>query len=102
MTNFKNFIAELKKFAEQFASKNNVKKTEIKMTWSSSSDDENDVIEVNEDEKTLRRFKKTENFDELNAVVKERNDCKNTKYESDEERAQDKNKEMKNFIVLDD
>ena len=32
LASFKNFIAELKKFAKKFVSKNNVKKTKVKMT----------------------------------------------------------------------
>ena len=72
------------------------------MTWSLSSDDEDDVVKVDEDEKTLHKFKKAKNFNELNAVVKEENDYKNTKYESDEKKVQDESKEMKNFIVLND
>ena len=60
------------------------------------------MIKVNEDEKTLRKFKKTKNFNKLNAIVKEKNDYENTKYESDEKKAQDESKEMKNLIVLND
>ena len=44
------------------------------------------MIKINEDEKTLRKFKKAKNFDELNAVVKEENDYENTKYENDEKK----------------
>ena len=72
------------------------------MTWSSFFNDEDDVIKVDEDEKTLRRFKKTKNFDELNVIVKEENDYESTKYESDEKKVQDESKEMENFIVLND
>ena len=60
------------------------------------------MIKVDEDEKIFRRFKKAENFDELNIIVKEKNDYKNTKYENNEKRIQDKGKRMKNFIVLND
>ena len=74
----------------------------MKIIWLSSSDDEDDVVKVDEDEKTLHKFKKAKNFNELNAVVKEENDYKNTKYESDEKKVQDESKEMKNFIVLND
>ena len=74
----------------------------MKMIWSSFSDDENDVIKVGENEKILRRFKKAKNFDELNVVVKKENDYENTKYENDEEKAQNESKEMKNLIVLND
>ena len=74
----------------------------MKMIWTSSSDNKNDVIEVNEDEKNFRKFKNIKNFDELNAAVKEENNYKNTKYENDEKRAQDKSKKMKNLIILDD
>ena len=57
LTSFKDFIAELKKFAEQFVNKNNIKNAKIKMTWSSFSDDEDDVINIDEDERIFRRFK---------------------------------------------
>ena len=60
------------------------------------------MIEVDEDEKTLRKFKKAEDFDELNAAVKEENDYKNTKYENDEKRAQDESREIENLIILND
>ena len=74
----------------------------MKIIWLSSSDDEDDVVKVSEDEKILRKFKKAKNFDELNAVVKEENNYENTKYESDEKKAQDKGKEVENLIVLND
>ena len=57
------------------------------MIWSSFSDDEDDVIKINKDENFFRKFKKAKNFNELNAAVKEENDYKNTKYESDEKGA---------------
>ena len=44
------------------------------------------MIKVNENEKILRKFKKAENFDELNAIVKKENDYENTKYESNEKK----------------
>ena len=44
------------------------------------------MIKVDEDKKTLRKFKKAKNFNELNAAVKEKDDYKNTKYESDEKK----------------
>ena len=44
------------------------------------------MIKVNEDEKILRRFKKAENFNELNVVMKKKNDYKNMKYESNEKK----------------
>ena len=102
LTSLRNLIAKLKKFAEQFVNKNNVKETKMKMIWLSSFDDEDDVVKVDEDEKILRKFKKTKNFNELSAAVKEKNDYENTKYESDEKKAQDENKRMKNLIVLND
>ena len=60
------------------------------------------MIEVDKDEKNFRRFKKTKNFDKSNAVVKEENNYKSTKYESDEKKVQDKRRRMKNLIVLND
>ena len=72
------------------------------MIWLSFSDDEDNVIKVNENEKILRRFKKAKDFDKLNIVVKERNDYKNTKYKSNEKEVQDESREMKNLIVLND
>ena len=89
----KDFIAKLKKFAKQFVSKNNVKEIKIKTTWSSFFDDEDDVIKVNENEKILRKFKKAKDFDELNVIMKEKNDYENTKYESDEKKVQNESRE---------
>ena len=72
------------------------------MTWNSFSNNEDDVIEINEDNKILRKFKKAENFNELNAVVKEKNDYESMKYESDEKKVQDEDRKIKNLIVLND
>ena len=58
------------------------------------------MIKINENEKTLRRFKKAKSFNELNVVVKKENDYKSTKYENDEKKAQNEKREMKNLIVL--
>ena len=58
------------------------------------------MVEVGEDEKTLRRFKKAEDFDELNAAVKEGDDYENTKYESDEKKVQNEGGGMENPIIL--
>ena len=86
MISFEDFIAKLSKFAKQFINKNNVKETKVKIIWSLSFNNENNVIKVSENEKILRKFKKAKNFDELNAVVKEENNYKNTKYESNEKK----------------
>ena len=102
LAGFKDLFEELKRFAEQFAIKDNVKDAEVEMAWSSFSKDEDDLIEVSEDEKTLRRFKKAEDFDELGALVEEGDDYWSTEYESDEEGAQDEGRGVENFIVLDD
>ena len=72
----------------------------MKMTWSLFSDDEDDVVKVSEDEKTLHKFKKAENLNELNVVVKKENDYENMKYENDEKKVQDESKGIKNLIVL--
>ena len=55
-----------------------------------------------ENKKVLRKFKKAKNFDKLNAAVKEESNYKNTKYESNEKKVQDKDRRMKNFMILND
>ena len=60
------------------------------------------MIKVDEDKKILRKFKKAENFDELNVIVKRENEYESMKYENDKKKAQDENEEMKNLIVLND
>ena len=48
-------------------------------------------MKINENEKILRKFKKKNNFDNLNIAIKENNDYKNIKYKTNENKIQKKN-----------
>ena len=59
LTNSQNSMKELKKFVEEFATAKNAKNAKMKMTWNDfSDDDDDDFMKINENEKTLRKFKK--------------------------------------------
>ena len=96
-------MKELKKFVEEFASAENAKNAKMKMTWNDSfDDDDDDFVKINENEKTLRKFKKKDDFDDLNAAVKESDDYESIEYETDEKKIQKKNKTVENFIIIDE
>ena len=59
-------------------------------------------MKISENEKTLRKFKKEDDFDDLNAAVKENDDYENTEYETNEENVQKKGKTAENFITIDE
>ena len=75
----------------------------MKMTWDDFFDDDDDnFVKINENEKTLRKFKKKDDFDDLNAVIKKNDDYKNIEYETNEENVQKKDKTVENFIIIDE
>ena len=41
-------------------------------------------MKIDENEKTFRKFKKENDFDDLSAAIKENDDYKNIEYETDE------------------
>ena len=96
-------MKELKKFAEKFASAENAKNAKMKMTWNDfSDDDDDDFVKINEDEKTLYKFKKKNNFDDLSVAIKESDDYESIKYKTNEKKIQKKNKIVENLITIDE
>ena len=59
-------------------------------------------MKINENEKILRKFKKKNNFDDLNAAIKKSDDYENIEYEMNEKKIQKKNKIVENFIIIDE
>ena len=59
-------------------------------------------MKIDENEKILRKFKKKDNFDDLNAAIKKDDDYKNIKYETNEKKIQKKDKIVENFIIIDE
>ena len=75
----------------------------MKMIWNNSSDDDDDdFVKINENEKILRKFKKKNDFDDLNTAIKENDDYKNIEYEMNEKNVQKKNKTAENLIIIDE
>ena len=73
------------------------------MTWNDSSDDDDDdFVKIDENEKIFRKFKKKNNFDDLNAAIEENDDYENIEYETDEKNVQKKNKTVENLITIDE
>ena len=68
----------------------------------SSDDDDDDFVKINENEKTFRKFKKKNDFDDLSAAIKKDDDYENIKYKTNEEKVQKKNKIVENFIIIDE
>ena len=96
-------MKKLKKFAEKFASAENAKNAKMKIIWDDfSDDDDDDFVKISEDEKTLRKFKKEDDFDDLNAAIKESDDYENIEYETNEKKIQKKNKTVENLITIDE
>ena len=103
LTDFQDSMKKLKKFAEKFATTENAKNAKVKMTWDDfSDDDDDDFIKVNEDEKIFRKFRKKNDFDDLNAAIKKSDDYKNIEYETNEKNVQKKSKTVENFIIIDE
>ena len=59
-------------------------------------------MKIDEDEKIFRKFRKKNDFDDLNAAVKEDDDYKNIEYEMNEKNVQKKGKTVENFITIDE
>ena len=67
LAGFKDPIDELKRFAKEFVTKHNAKETEI------------DFVKIAENEKTIRKSKKEDDFDDLGDAVEEGDDYDSTK-----------------------
>ena len=75
----------------------------MKIIWNNSSDDDDDdFVKINENEKILRKFKKKDDFDDLNVAIKESDDYKNIEYETNEKKIQKKDKIAENLIIIDE
>ena len=72
-------MKKLKKFVEKLASANNAKDIKVKIIWN-FFDNKKDFVKIAKNEKNLYKFKKKENFNDLNIVVKENNNYDNMKY----------------------
>ena len=48
------------------------------------------------------KFKKKNDFDNLNVAIKKNDDYKNIEYEMNEKKIQKKNKIVENFIIIDE
>ena len=59
-------------------------------------------MKINENEKTLCKFKKKNDFDNLNAAIKKNNDYENIEYEMNEKKIQKKGKIVENLIIIDE
>ena len=100
LTSFQNLMKKLKKFVEKFAIAKNAKNAKVKMIWNDFfDDDDDDFVKINENEKTFRKFKKKNDFDDLNVAIKENDDYKNIEYETNE-KIQKKNKTVENFFII--
>ena len=47
-------------------------------------------MKINENEKTFRKFKKKDDFDDLNVAIKESDDYENIEYETNKKKIQKK------------
>ena len=87
LTNFQDSMKKLKKFVEEFASAKNAKNAKMKMIWNDFfDDDDDDFVKINENEKTFCKFRKKNDFDDLNAAIKEGDDYENIEYETNEKK----------------
>ena len=59
-------------------------------------------MKVDENEKIFCKFKKENDFDDLNAAIKENDDYKNIEYKTNEKNVQKKDKTVENFIIIDE
>ena len=57
-------------------------------------------MKISENEKTFCKFKKKNDFNDLNAAIKENDNYKNIEYETNEKNVQKKNKTVENFIII--
>ena len=80
-------MKKLKKFVEKFAIAKNAKNAKIKIIWDNSSDNnDDDFVKINENEKIFRKFKKKNDFDDLNAAIKESDNYESIKYKMNEKK----------------
>ena len=71
------------------------------MIWNDSSDDDDDdFVKINENEKTFHKFKKKNDFDDLNAAIEKNDDYKSIEYETNEKNVQKKGKTVENLIII--
>ena len=59
-------------------------------------------MKINKNEKILCKFKKENDFDDLNAAIKKNDDYKNIEYETNEKKIQKKGKTVENLIIIDE
>ena len=59
-------------------------------------------MKINKNEKILRKFKKKDDFDDLNAAIKENDDYENIEYETNKKKIQKKGKTIENLIIIDE
>ena len=59
-------------------------------------------MKINEIEKTFHKFKKKNDFDNLNVAIKKSDDYENIEYETNEKKIQKKNKIVENLIIIDE
>ena len=59
-------------------------------------------MKINENEKIFRKFKKKNDFDDLNIAIKENDDYENIEYKTNEKNVQKKDKIVENFIIIDE
>ena len=75
----------------------------MKMTWNDfSDDDDDDFVKIDENKKIFHKFKKKNDFDDLNAAIKESDDYKNIEYKTNEKNVQKKDKIVENLIIIDE
>ena len=75
----------------------------MKMTWNDFfDDDDDDFVKIGENEKILRKFRKEDDFDDLNATIKKDDDYESIEYEMNEKKIQKKGKTVENFIIIDE
>ena len=96
-------MKKLKKFIQEFATAENAKNAKIKMTWNNfSDDDDDDFVKISENEKIFRKFKKKNDFDNLNVAIKKSDDYENIEYEMNKKKIQKKDKIVENLIIIDE
>ena len=59
-------------------------------------------MKIDENEKTLCKFKKKDDFDDLSVAIKESDDYENIEYETNEKKIQKKDKTVENLIIIDE
>ena len=59
-------------------------------------------MKIDENEKIFRKFKKKNDFNDLNAAIKESDDYESIEYKTNEKKIQKKDKTVENFIIIDE